>query len=286
MLGRQKSGSVLCPSCGSLVGVGDDRCLTCGRLRPGLWGFAALLRRTGDDMGFLTLVMAACGALFVATLASAPPDTRGGGLLDLLAPDSLALLQFGATGAWPVFEWGRFWTVLSACWLHGSVLHIVFNVMAARSLIPAVAHLYGPARTVILWVVSGACGALLSSAVGWGLPWLPWFLHGSQVSIGASGCVFGLLGALAYYGRRGGSRMLADYAWQWVLYGAVFGLLSARVDNWGHAGGFVGGWLLARFLDPLRPERGDHVLVAVALLALSAASILASLLIDLPGLPR
>ena len=276
---------MLCPSCGSLVGVGDDRCLTCGRLRPGLWGFAALLRRTGDDMGFLTLVLAACGALYVATLASGTPRA-GGGLMGLLAPDSRALLQFGMTGAVPVFGLGRWWTVLSACWLHGDLLHIVFNMLAARTLIPAVAHLYGPARTVIVWVLAGACGALLSSAVGWGLPGLPQLLHGSQFSIGASGCVFGLLGALAYYGRRGGSRHLADYAWQWVLYGAVYGLVSSTVDNWGHAGGFLGGWLVSRWLDPLLPERGDHVLGAVALLALSAVSVLASLLLDVPGLAR
>ena len=44
--------SVLCPSCGTLVGVKDEKCLSCGRLYPGMWGFAHLLRNVGDDMGF------------------------------------------------------------------------------------------------------------------------------------------------------------------------------------------------------------------------------------------
>ena len=57
MLGRQRSGAVLCPSCGLLVGVNDERCLNCGRAHPGLWGFAGVFRDLGRDMGFGTLVM-------------------------------------------------------------------------------------------------------------------------------------------------------------------------------------------------------------------------------------
>ena len=64
--------SVLCPSCGTLVGVKDEQCLNCGRRYPGMFGFAHVLRNLGDDMGFVTLVMFACGALFLATLAANP----------------------------------------------------------------------------------------------------------------------------------------------------------------------------------------------------------------------
>src|SRR5437899_9613360 len=42
----------VCPSCGNLVGVNDERCFTCGRWNPGLWGFAPLLKRLGRDLGF------------------------------------------------------------------------------------------------------------------------------------------------------------------------------------------------------------------------------------------
>src|SRR6185436_1613180 len=68
MFKRQKTGSVVCPSCGSLVGVNDEQCYTCGRRNPGLWGFAPLLRRLGNDFGFVPLVTYGCSALYVAGL--------------------------------------------------------------------------------------------------------------------------------------------------------------------------------------------------------------------------
>ena len=63
MFKRQKTGSVVCPSCGSLVGVNDEKCYTCGRRNPGLWGFAPLLRGLGNDFAFVPLVVYACAAL-------------------------------------------------------------------------------------------------------------------------------------------------------------------------------------------------------------------------------
>ena len=68
MFKRQKTGSVVCASCGSLVGVNDDQCYMCGRRNPGLWGYAPALRRLGHDLGFVQLVMWGCGGLFLATL--------------------------------------------------------------------------------------------------------------------------------------------------------------------------------------------------------------------------
>jgi rhomboid protease GluP len=58
----------------------------------------------------------------------------------------------------------------------------------------------------------------------------------------------------------------------------VFGLIVPGVDNYAHAGGFVGGYLTARLLDPLKPERIDHVLTALACLVLSLLSILWSII--------
>ena len=59
-----------------------------------------------------------------------------------------------------------------------------------------------------------------------------------------------------------------------VFYGFVF----RGIDNYAHAGGFGGGYLAALVLDPLKPERGDHVMFAVFCLALSVASIVASVI--------
>ena len=55
MFRRQSSGSVVCPSCGRLVGVRDEACFNCGQRNPALWGFAPALRRLGNDLGFVKL---------------------------------------------------------------------------------------------------------------------------------------------------------------------------------------------------------------------------------------
>ena len=53
MFNRQKTGSVVCASCGSLVGVRDEKCYNCGQRNPGMWGFAPMLRSLGNDLGFV-----------------------------------------------------------------------------------------------------------------------------------------------------------------------------------------------------------------------------------------
>ena len=128
----------------------------------------------------------------------------GGGIDHPVAEPARADLLFGASGAYPVFGLGTWWTVLSATWLHGSLLHIVFNMMWVRDIGPATADIIGPARTVIIYVVSGVCGFLLSSIVGVFRPPLP-FLRGARLTVGASASIFGLLGALVHYGRKSGS---------------------------------------------------------------------------------
>jgi membrane associated rhomboid family serine protease len=283
MFGRQREGSVLCPSCGQLVGVNDERCLSCGRVRPGLFGFAALLRNVGDDMGFLGLVLFCCGALYLATLAADPSRISGGGLLGLLSPGTNSLLRFGASGARPVFGDGRWWTVLSASWLHGSLLHILFNMMAVRDLLPLTAHLYGAARTVIIYVLAGAAG-FAASVLAFLLPRIP-FLGSGGITIGASAALFGLIGALLYYGRRSGNRTIGEAARRWAIGGLLFGFMVPGIDNWAHLGGLGGGYVLARILDPLLPERGDHVLIAVACLVASALAIGASLAMPFTPVP-
>ena len=67
-LKRKTEGSVLCTSCGVLVGVNDDRCYNCGRRNPGLWGYAPALRSLGQDLGFVPLVMGATIMLYVLSL--------------------------------------------------------------------------------------------------------------------------------------------------------------------------------------------------------------------------
>src|ERR671926_1832004 len=99
MLGRPRTGSTLCPSCGMLVGVNDAQCLGCGRSRPGLFGLTELLRRSGLDDLFVPIVMWACGALYLATLAADTSAIEASGLFSLLSPSLKSLFLFGASGS-------------------------------------------------------------------------------------------------------------------------------------------------------------------------------------------
>lgn len=276
---RQTSGSVVCTSCGSLVGVRDEKCFSCGRRNPGLWGFAPLLRRLGNDFGFVALVVWGTGALYLVSLLLSGGNIGlgNGNLLSILSPSGQSVFLLGASGSIPVFGYGRWWTVLSAGWLHGSLLHIVFNMMWVRDLGPAVADVYGAGRMVIIYTVAGICGFALSSAAGAYLPPLP-LLRGAQLTLGASASIFGLLGALVYYGRRTGSQMVHGQALRYAIILFVFGLIMPSVDNFAHAGGFAGGYVASRLLDPLRPERIDHIAIALICLAAVVISIAVSVI--------
>ena len=277
VLKRQTSGSVICTSCGVLVGVNDDTCYNCGRRNPGLWGFAPVLRSLGRDLGFVPFVIGMSATIYVLMLLASRGDIGMGSALSFFSPNLESTFLFGASGAVPVFRFGRWWTVLSAGWLHGGILHIVFNMMALRQLAPAVAELYGPGRMVIIYTTGNVAGFALSSFAGAFLPSLL-FLRGSSYTVGASAAISGLIGAILYYGHRTGSSMTRSYASQYILMLVVMGFLIAGIDNYAHAGGFGGGYLAARLLDPLRPERVDHVAIAVICLAVSILSIVVSVL--------
>jgi rhomboid protease GluP len=274
---RKTTGSVVCPSCGSLVGVRDDKCYSCGRSNPGLWGFAPLLRQLGSDFGFVPLVVGACGVLYVLTLLVSGSELQimGGGM-SILAPSGRALLMFGMSGAYPVYVEGAWWTLLSASWLHGNLLHVVFNMYWVRRLGPDAVELLGPARTIIVYTVSGITGFLLSSTAGYiGIP-LP-LLRGASFTMGASASILGLVGALWHYGRKGGSSLIRAEVTQLIVWFAIAGLLMPGTDNYAHAGGFLGGYAASAALNPFTRERGDHVIVAIACLVATLLAIVVSL---------
>jgi rhomboid protease GluP len=278
---RRTSGSVVCPSCGSLVGVRDDKCYTCGRSNPGLWGFGPMLRQIGADFGFAQIVVGTCVTLWVITLLMSGSAIRVGNLMSALSPSTEVLFLFGASGAIPVFSFGRWWTVLSAGWLHAGLLHIAFNMYWVWQMGPVMAEMLGPARTVIIYTVGGITGFALSSFAGAYLPAIP-FMQGAGFTVGASAPVFGLIGALYHYGRTSSSiaKQQAQYIIiQAVLFGVIMG--NSGIDNYAHLGGFAGGYLTSAFLNPLTRERGDHVIIAVGCLAASALSLVASIVTGL-----
>src|SRR5262249_48784937 len=104
-----------------------------------------------------------------------------------------------------------------------------------------------------------------------------------SLTVGVSAPILGLIGALVHYGRRSGSRAISSQAWTYAISTLIFGFVMPSIDNYAHVGGFAGGYLVARLLDPLREERGDHQATALILLVLTAVSVVASLVVPLPA---
>jgi len=272
----------VCPSCGSLVGVRDDKCYTCGRANPGLWGFGPALRMLGADFGFAPAVIGASATIYVLTLLLSGSAIRMDGLMGLLAPSTPVLFLFGASGAIPVFTFGRWWTVLSAGWLHAGLLHIALNMYWVRYIGPAMVDIIGPARTVIIYVVAGVTGFALSSFAGQFLGGIPIpILHGAGFTVGASAPVFGLIGALYHYGRTSSS-LVKQQATYFAVQAIIFGLIFPGIDNYAHLGGFAGGYFTSAFLNPMTRERGDHIIIAAACLVATFVAVGASILTGLP----
>jgi rhomboid protease GluP len=211
---------------------------------------------------FTDVVTVACIVLYVASLVFDPAAAlRPRGLFNLFSPSVEALFTLGAAGSVP-WQLGRWWTLLTAIYLHGGLLHILFNVMWIRQLGPAVEELYGRARMVVIFSVAGAAGFAASN------------MFGHQFTIGASGSIFGLLGALVAFGqKRGGTygaMVLRQYG-QWALVLFVLGFLMPGVNNVAHAGGFVGGFAsgLVLALAEQREETGLDQLLATAAISLT-----------------
>jgi rhomboid protease GluP len=256
-----------------LVGVNDPTCYNCGRRNPGLWGFGPALRALGNDLGFVSIVTGGTIIMYVLSLVLSRDGTSIG-----LEPSTTALQILGASGAAPVFGRGWWWTVLTAGWLHGGILHIFFNVLWIRQLGPEIANLYGAGRMILIYTLSGIVGFTLSSVMGL-LP-IPFF--GANVTVGASASIFGFLGALVHYGRRTGSSHIGRAGLQYALFMGIMGFVFRGIDNAAHAGGFVGGYAASMLLDPLKKERIDHILIAVVCLVVTLAAILWTVVNALP----
>ena len=261
---RKTTGSILCPSCGRLTNADAPVCLVCGRKHPGMWGFAGPLRTLFRVWNFTNGVTVACIALYVVSLVFDPAAAlRPRGVFDVFSPGGHALDVLGMTGS-RAWAQGRWWTLFTAIYLHGSLLHILFNVLWIRQLGPAVEEIYGPARLVVIFTVSGVAGFAVSNFIG------------VSFTIGASGSIFGLLGAIVAFGRKRGGvfgRLVLRQYGQWALVLFVFGFFMAGVNNWAHAGGFAGGFLagLALSFAEHRRETASVQLLAVAAVVVTAA---------------
>jgi rhomboid protease GluP len=250
-----KQQAMLCPRCRRLVGSNETSCSWCGTARPAAWWQAVAWTRGALDGEWLVrAIITVTIAYYLLSLFLSSGRTSSRSLLGALAPDQTGLMLLGATGTIPIDRFGHVWTLISATYLHGGILHLIFNLMALRQIAPWVNHEYGPSRMFVIYTLGGVSGFGVS------------YLAGIPFTIGASAAVCGLIGALLYFGKsRGGTYGAAVYreVSGWVVGLILFGLIMPGINNWGHGGGILGGLLLGRLVGyaERRPEAaGDRFL--------------------------
>jgi membrane associated rhomboid family serine protease len=246
----------LCPACGTLVGAGATHCHQCGAsmtfsLAAASRSLSKLMPETSPaTYGILTLSCLMYGISLLWTMrVSGFQAPSGGGLGALFNLGGIApgvLQRLGASLPLP-FDVAQPWRLVTAVFLHGGLLHIGFNMWVLMDIGPMVEELYGSARYLFIYVVTGIFGYAVSSFFG-------------NFSIGGSGALLGLIGVMLAltWGRKTASmQMLRGQIIRWLIYIAVFGLFFRGIDNYAHAGGFVAGFILGKIMmdrAPVTPE--------------------------------
>lgn len=155
---------------------------------------------------------------------------------------------------------GEWWRLLSGGFLHGDLLHLGFNMYLAWALGGALERSLGWIRLAVLYF-----GSLLAGSLG------VMVVTAETPTLGASGAVFGLMGALAYLQQRSGQNPLTGGIGGLLLINLVLTFARPNISIGGHIGGLIGGVLLAAListLDPEKPSRPGGGTIAAAFLGL------------------
>lgn len=172
-----------------------------------------------------------------------------------LSPSLNALVFMGASGTAPINQYHQWWSLITANWLHGSLLHILFNMAALFHIGRLVIMTYGMHRMFAIYTISGISGFYLS------------YIAGVPVTIGASASLCGLIGATFFYGKTRGNQFakaVFDTTSGWILSLVIFGIALPNINNWGHGGGFAAGLLLAWVMGyhENKAENLGHIILA------------------------
>ncbi len=255
---EEKKRAILCPNCGKLISTSETICPHCGLSKPtSKWKNNPLTKGMADEKTLLWSIISINIGIYMLSLLLYP---RAMGVamnpLTMFSPSTQSLLLLGATGTYPVDQFGRWWSLVSANFLHGSILHILFNMLALRQLGPLVIREFGSYRMLIIYLVGGTAGFFVS------------YVAGVTVTIGASAAVCSLIGAALFYGKsRGGvyGQVIFRQVGGWVIGLFIFGLLIPGINNWGHGGGLIAGALLGMVLGyhEKTMENSNHKLIAL-----------------------
>jgi rhomboid protease GluP len=269
--GRGEPRPKLCPSCGALAGTTASRCYQCGASLT--FSLAAASRSLGRLMpttspatyAILTLSCLIFATSLLATISQNGSFALQGGIFNFGAISGDVLQRLGASLPFGINS-QQPWRFVTAIFLHGSVLHILFNMWVLMDIGPQIEELYGSARYLFIYVVTGIGGYVLSSFSG-------------HFSVGGSGALLGLIGVLLAVttGRRSaGMQMLRSQVIRWLIYIAVWGLLFPGIDNMAHIGGFVCGFALGKLMADRPPASPEERKRAYAMGWAAALAIIAS----------
>jgi len=239
----------LCPACGSLVGATATKCHQCGASTTfSLAAASRSLSRWMPQTSPVTYAMLSICCLmyalaFVITMRVQEGGLLSGGLMGLGGISNAVNFRLGESIPYPyIIE--QPWRLITAIFLHGGLLHIGFNMWVLMDIGPMVEEMYGSARYLFLFIATGTVGYVASSTIG---------LH---PSVGASGALLGLIGALlaSTTGRKHPAALaLRSSLIRWVIYIGVLGFIMSGTDNYAHAGGLISGYLLGRMMADRTP---------------------------------
>ncbi len=182
---------------------------------------------------------------------------------------SMNVLKFlGASGtaASRVLHFDVWWTFITANWLHGSLVHLAFNMVALRQIAPLVIQEYGLSRMFTIYTLSGIIGFFLS------------YKAGVTLTVGASAGICGMIGASLFFGKTSRNpfgQMVYKQTSGWVVSLILIGFLLPNINNWGHGGGLAGGIFFAWLFGYLQ-KRKEHMIDIF--LAIACAGVTAFLL--------
>ncbi len=146
---------------------------------------------------------------------------------------------------------GQYWRLFTPMLLHGSILHIGFNMYALVIIGVGMERRFGHGRYLLLYILTGFSGNVVS------------FLFSPYPSLGASTAIFGLLGAemvFIYRNRQLFGKQANRVLWNVIFIAGVNLLigLAPGIDNWGHVGGLLGGLIFGWFGGPLLVLHGSY----------------------------
>jgi membrane associated rhomboid family serine protease len=238
------------------------RCPACARQRT-----AVRSVRTGAEEPTLTYVLIAINVLVaLGALLGGASATGGGGL------GGATLLQEGSVSR-PAIADGEYWRLLTAGFLHAGFLHLLFNMLSLWVLGGLLEPAIGRFRFGLIYFVSllsGSFGALL--------------LEPDAPTVGASGAIFGLMGAAFIVMRNRGVSPLESGLGVWIVLNLVITFTIPGISIGGHIGGLIGGGVAAILLFDLRDRlRVPELVPTLLAAALGVASVAGAIAVSSSG---